>query len=298
VRAGQTSSLSPHSPGSCLLQHVRFTAAFIRQSCWVCKLLRRYITPGTLAQATGDPVHHRERSDLAALSSRYQHNGSAGCSNGVPGAAGAACMRRAHKQPWLGESGHPATIPATSGGTHMLQTRLVIPIYHTCPVCLTSVARRREHQSLIAALQVIKPISRNYMAFLYDPMEIRSWSPSECNGGGEFGLLAPEQTLEAHFLSILAEQLTEPAAAAAAVVARSQPSSSTHNSWNSAGQIGCMASLHAGGAPCLMVLCCAPVTILYRAFRGQQGSTLLLFIQQHNPCHMVFTAICHATASQ
>ncbi|WIA32798.1 hypothetical protein OEZ86_005980 [Tetradesmus obliquus] len=31
---------------------------------------------------------------------------------------------------------------------------------------------------------VVKPISRNYMAFLYDPMNIRSWNPSECNGGG------------------------------------------------------------------------------------------------------------------
>jgi hypothetical protein len=31
------------------------------------------------------------------------------------------------------------------------------------------------------------------MAFLYDPMNIRSWNPSECNGGGEFSFIAAQQ---------------------------------------------------------------------------------------------------------
>jgi hypothetical protein len=60
---------------------------------------------------------------------------------------------------------------------------------------MSSRACHREHQSPLAALQVVKPISRNYMAFLYDPMNIRSWNPSECNGGGEFSFIAAQQLL-------------------------------------------------------------------------------------------------------
>lgn len=47
------------------------------------------------------------------------------------------------------------------------------------------------------------------MAYLNDPLAIRSWNPSECNGGGEFSLLGPEQQQQRIWHSIWLRQQHE-----------------------------------------------------------------------------------------
>lgn len=31
---------------------------------------------------------------------------------------------------------------------------------------------------------LLSPISRNFQSYVYDPMEVKTWNPSEGNGGG------------------------------------------------------------------------------------------------------------------